>query len=46
VIVGQAPNLQNQLISLYHDSAVGGIQELQWLQKDWGKCSIGKKSRS
>jgi hypothetical protein len=29
VIVGQAPNLQNQLISLYHDSAVGGIQELQ-----------------
>ena len=29
VVVGQTPNLQNQLISLYHDSAVGGIQELR-----------------
>jgi hypothetical protein len=29
VVVGQAPNLQNQLIRLYHDSAVGGIQELR-----------------
>ena len=24
VVVGQAPNLQHQLIKLYHDSAVGG----------------------
>ena len=29
VVVGQAPNLQHQLIKLYHDSAVGCIQELR-----------------
>ena len=29
VVVGQDLNLQNQLINLYHDSTMGGIQELQ-----------------
>jgi hypothetical protein len=43
VVVGQAPNLQNQLIRLYHDFAVGGHSGATVTSKKLGQVFYWKK---